>query len=989
MENYEEMNQPKKESRDLWMSIKAVRQKVKKTKVIPEEYRIPDNIIPMKRYSPEPCSGLSSQQVEERISQGAVNRAVESPSKSQKEIIYSNIFTYFNLIFFIIAILLILVGSFRDLTFLPVIVANTLIGIVQELRSKKVLDNLSILNAPKSTVLRDGQKKVIPAEEIVLDDIVIFSAGNQIPADAVVEDGEILVNESLITGEADQISKKAGDTLLSGSFVVSGECRARIEKVGEDSYVSQLTLEAKAMNDEEVSEMIRSLDRLVKIIGVVIIPIGIILFSQQYFINATSLRESVTATVAAIIGMIPEGLYLLASVALAVSVMRLAMQKVLVHNMKCIETLARVDVLCVDKTGTITDNTMTVKKMLPLRPQKDAGRMHAGAGQIEAGAVRVQAGAVQMQGDAAQRVAAESVYGGAVITEAGGPDDEVKRAAAGQQSTVVRDAAASAQPGAEVKSSAAAGQSGTVVRDAAASAQPGAEVKSVAAAGQSDTVVRDAAVAQQSTGVKSAAAAVQPDDGGEAQEIAAFTAEEAAEMEMAVGDFAAAMATDNITMKAIKDYFRKRSGKRPEKVFSFSSATKYSGAVFEDANYVLGAPEFILRETYGQYASQIERWSRQGYRALVFAKYCGTLTGEALTEPVEPMGMILLANPIRENAKETFAYFANQGVEIKVISGDNPVTVSEVAKEAGIENADTYVDASMLTDEDKLREAVDKYTVFGRVTPDQKRLLVSALKNAGHTVAMTGDGVNDVLALKDADCSIAMASGSDAAAQVAQLVLLESDFSRMPSVVAEGRRVVNNIERTASLFLVKNIFSLFLSILSILLMVNYPLEPSQISLISMFTIGIPAFVMSLEQNTDRIRGHFLSNVLFKALPGGLTDFIVVSGLYLFCMEFSVSADDVSTSSTIVLAIVGLMILYQIASPMTKYHWFLWFGMAAGLLYCMIFVSNVFAISSISKKSVMLLVIFAIITEPIFRYLSIGIKKLSDIYMRRKQKQRTV
>ncbi len=472
------------------------------------------------------------------------------------------------------------------------------------------------------------------------------------------------------------------------------------------------------------------------------------------------------------------------------------------------------------------------------------------------------------------------------------------------------------------------------------------------------------------------------------EEIAAFTAEEAAELEMAVGDFAAAMATDNITMKAVKDYFRKRSGKRPEKVFPFSSALKYSGAAFEDANYVMGAPEFILRETYGQYVSQIERWSHQGYRVLVFAKYSGVLTGEALTEPVEPMGMILLTNPIRENAKETFAYFANQGVEIKVISGDNPVTVSEVAKEAGIKNAGTYVDASTLTDENEVREAADKYTIFGRVTPDQKRLLVSALKNAGHTVAMTGDGVNDVLALKDADCSIAMASGSDAAAQVAQLVLLESDFSKMPSVVAEGRRVVNNIERTASLFLVKNIFSLFLSILSILLMVNYPLEPSQISLISMFTIGIPAFVMSLEQNTDRIRGHFLSNVLFKALPGGLTDFIVVSALYLFCMEFSVSADDVSTSSTIVLAIVGLMILYQIASPMTKYHWFLWFGMAAGLLYCMIFVSNIFAITSISKKSVMLLVIFAIITEPIFRYLSIGIKKLSVIYMRRKQKQRT-
>ncbi|MDO4321084.1 MAG: cation-translocating P-type ATPase [Lachnospiraceae bacterium] len=854
----------------------------------------------MKRYSPHLDTGLSQQQVKERIAQGAVNRSVESASKSQKEIVYSNIFTYFNLIFFIIAILLILVGSFRDLTFLPVIIANTSIGIFQELRSKKVLDNLSILNAPKSTVLRDGQKKVIPAEEIVLDDIVIFSAGNQIPADAVVEDGEVLVNESLITGESDQISKKEGDALLSGSFVVSGQCRARIEKVGEESYVSQLTLEAKAMNDEEVSEMIRSLDRLVKIIGVLIIPIGIILFSQQYFINDSSLKESVTSTVAAIIGMIPEGLYLLASVALAVSVMRLAMQKVLVHNMKCIETLARVDVLCVDKTGTITDNTMTVKRMLPLRPvQAD------NAGQEE------KEGAVSGLSDSAA---------------ASGPSEE----------------------------------------------HEGAEASQTASQGQG--------TAEDGSG--------EAPETDSSEDIAAFSAEEAAEMEMAVGDFAAAMATDNITMKAIKDYFRKRSGKRPEKVFSFSSATKYSGAVFEDANYVLGAPEFILREAYGQYASQIERWSHQGYRVLVFAKYGGVLTGEALTAPAEPMGMILLANPIRENARETFAYFANQGVEIKVISGDNPVTVSEVAKEAGIKNAGVYVDASTLTDEDELRDAADQYTVFGRVTPDQKRQLVSALKKAGHTVAMTGDGVNDVLALKDADCSIAMASGSDAAAQVAQLVLLESDFSKMPSVVAEGRRVVNNIERTASLFLVKNIFSLFMSILSILLMVNYPLEPSQISLISMFTIGIPAFVMSLEQNTDRIRGHFLSNVLFKALPGGLTDFIVVSALYLFCMEFNVSADDVSTSSTIVLAIVGLMILYQIASPMTKYHWFLWFGMAAGLLYCMIFVSNVFAITSISKKSVMLLVIFAIITEPIFRYLSIGIKKLSNVYMNRKQKQRT-
>ncbi|MCD8105922.1 MAG: cation-translocating P-type ATPase [Lachnospiraceae bacterium] len=806
--------------------------------------RIPDDIIPMERYAPNVRQGLTREQVDDRIFRGLVNTAPESVSKSNREIIYSNVVTYFNLIFALIAVLLILVGAFRDMTFLPIIAANTLIGIIQEMHAKKVLDDLNMLNAPKNKVVRDGKESVIPSEELVLDDIVVFSAGNQIPADAVIEEGEVLVNESLITGEADQISKKEGDTLWSGSFIVSGECRAKLDKVGADSYISQLSQEAKVMNDAESSEMIRSLNKLVKIVGFLIIPIGIILFSQQYFINESALKDSVTGTVAAIIGMIPEGLYLLANVAMAASVARLAMKKVLVHDMKCIETLARVDVLCVDKTGTITDNTMTVKNLAPLRPRTEAGQ-------------------------------------------------------------------------AETESS--------------------------------------------------------------------FTPEELAEVELAIGDFAAAMAVDNITMKAIKEHFRKRSGQRPEQVYSFSSQYKYSGAVFGGVGYVLGAPEIILRGEYEKYASSVEQYSRQGYRVLVFARCLDPLEGGALTASVQPLGMIMLANPIRENAKETFLYFAQQGVRIKVISGDNPVTVSEVAKEAGIQDAEQYVDASTLYEEEELRAAALRYTVFGRVSPEQKRTLVDALKAAGHTVAMTGDGVNDVLALKDADCSIAMASGSDAASQVAQLVLLESDFSRMPSVVAEGRRVVNNIERTSALFLVKNIFSLCMSVLSIIFMVNYPLEPSQISLISMFTIGVPAFVMSLEQNTNRIQGHFLSNVLFKALPGGLTDFLVISGLYLFCMQFGINETDLSTACTIVLAIVGMMVLYQIASPMTRFHWLLWFAMAAGLIYCMIFMRNIFAINSVSRSCMMLLVIFAIITEPTFRYLSQWIKKLSNFFLNRKER----
>ena len=854
-----------KKNRDLWTTLKTIRQKFVRQKPISEEYQIPEFTSPLVRVEASPEQGLTKEQVEDRIARGAVNHAVESASKSKKEIICSNIFTYFNLIFFIIAVLLIVVGSFRDLTFLPVIIANTAIGIFQELRSKKVLDELTILNAPKNTVLRDGREETVPAEELVLDDILLLKAGSQIPADATVVSGEVLVNEALITGEADQIQKKNGDTLLSGSFVASGECRARIEKVGKDSYVSQLTLEAKAMNDTELSEMIRSLDRLVKIVGFIILPIGIVLFSQQHFINGASIRDSVTSTVAAVIGMIPEGLYLLASVALAVSVMRLAMQKVLVHNMKCIETLARVDVLCVDKTGTITDNTMSVKKVIPFRAKEmpDAEEM---------------------------------------------PDAKEDAAADAEQTAV-------------------------------------------------------------------------SEEGGEAEPETTEAEQEA--LELAIGDFAAAMATDNITMKAIKDYFQKRSGKRPEKVYSFSSATKYSGAVFEDASYVLGAPEFILRDQYAAYSERIEYWGRQGYRVLVFATYEGVLDGEKLTADVRPMGMILLANPIRENAKETFAYFAEQGVKIKVISGDNPVTVSEVAKEAGIEDAEDYVDASTLTDEKALFAAAERYTVFGRVTPDQKRQLVSAMKGRGHTVAMTGDGVNDVLALKDADCSIAMASGSDAASQVAQLVLLESDFSKMPSVVAEGRRVVNNIERTASLFLVKNIFSLFLSIFSIILMVNYPLEPSQISLISMFTIGIPGFLLSLMPNKNRIEGHFITNILTRALPAALTDFLMVATLVVFGQEFAVGSEDISTAATVLLAIVGFMILYRISKPLNWMRWTILIGSIIAFIFCSTYLNQLFAISDMSRKCIMLLVVFSVATEPVLRYLSILVDSISSFY--RKQK----
>ena len=780
-----------------------------------------ENRVRMERIAADPQSGLSAEQVKRRFAQGENNYKVESSTLSVSEIVRSNVCTYFNLVFAVIAVLLAIVGAWSDMLFLPIIVANTCIGIIQEVHSKKVLDKLSILNAPHAVVIRDGKRQEIPADQLVLDDIVEFSAGSQIPADAKVVSGELQVNESLITGESDEIEKREGDSLLSGSFVVSGKACARLEKVGKDSYISKLTLQATKSKKGEQSEMIRSLNYLIMVMGIIIIPIGIALFVQSFIYNEGTFHDSITGMVAAIIGMIPEGLYLLTSVALAVSSVRLAQKKVLIHDMKCIETLARVNVLCVDKTGTITEPGM-------------------------------------------------HVYDFSVL------------------------------------------------------------------------------------------------DGADQLEISQLLA-----------DFVAAQEKDNATMEALKAHFSNGSGMRAREVYSFSSETKYSGAVMNDGkSYVIGAPEFVLRGQFAQYQEQIATYSSKGYRVLVFAQYEGTLDRKPLTEPVLPLCFVMLANPIRKGAKETFTYFAENDVDIKVISGDNPLTVSVIAAEAGIVGAERFVDASTLKEKEDYYRAVEEYTVFGRVTPSQKRMLVQALKEHKKTVAMTGDGVNDVLALKDADCSVAMASGSEAASNVAQLVLLDSDFSRMPSVVAEGRRVVNNIERTAALYIVKNIFSMLLAIFSVILMLDYPLEPSQVSLISMFTIGIPSFVLALEPNKELIRGHFLTNVLVRALPAGLTDFIVVSGLVIFCREFQVDLDCLSTSCTILVAIVGFMILHRIARPMNTGHIVMLVGVIAGWILCMLFGRSFFGSTEISKQCEMLMVIFAIITEPVLRYLSLIVEWIS-------------
>lgn len=788
-------------------------------------------------------TGLTDEEVRQRVEEGLTNRADISTDKTTKEIVISNVFTYFNLIFLVITILLIMVGSFRNLTFLPIIIGNTVIGIVQEIRAKKTLEKMSLLNAPHADVIRNGSVKQISTEELVKDDVILLTAGKQICADAVVISGNIQVNESLLTGEADEVEKTEGSTLMSGSFVVSGECYARLEKVGNESYISRLSLEAKSMGGKEQSEMIRSINLIVKWVGIVIIPIGLILFWQSHFVNGESITKSVTSTVAAIIGMIPEGLYLLTTVALALSTMKLARKKVLLHDMKSIETLARVDVLCVDKTGTITEPDMKLKEIF--------------------------------------------------LCKNSGAD--------GTQTALTLD-----------------------------------ELKSL------------------------------------------------------ILDYANASVDNNATMLALKAYAAEALTNNTSALHrtavsqqAFSSSLKYGSVTFSDGTYLLGAPEFIMHEDFARIEEEIIPYADKGDRVLLFARYDGENVENGINGSVTPLGFVALANPIRENAVKTFEYFKSQGVAIKVISGDNPRTVSRIAIQAGIESAESFVDAATLDTEDKIADAVNKYTVFGRVTPKQKKQLVKALQAKGHTVAMTGDGVNDILAMKDADCSVAMASGSEAAAQAAQVVLLDSDFAHMPDVVYEGRRVVNNIQRSASLFLVKNIFSLLLSLFSVILMVTYPLEPAQVSLISMFTIGVPGFLLALEQNKDRIKGHFITNVMLKALPGGLTDVIAVGALVVCGEVFCISDASIGTIATLVLSVVGFMILFKISEPLNGMKYAVIIGNIAGLVFSGFFLKKLFALTDLSNICILLMIVFGFAAESLFRNLTLLVEKMRGSYEKKK------
>ena len=768
----------------------------------------------MPRCAPKADSGLSSAQAQALAEAGWDNRPVESPTKSDKQIIRENIFTYFNLIFVVLAVCLLLVGDWKDMTFLLIVAANAVIGIVQQLRSKRTIEKLSLLSAAKVRIIRDGKVRELPVDQLVREDVVELTAGCQIPADGPVLTGQVQVNEALITGEADAVTKEPGDQLLSGSFVISGKFRARMDQVGADSYASKLTLAAKKDDGPGKSEMMRSLDSLIRFIGIVLIPIGAALFYNQFINQDLGLQQSVVSTVAALIGMIPEGLFLLTSVALAVSVVRLAQNRTLIHEMNAIETLARVDVLCVDKTGTVTSPQMQVREVVPLDPESC-----------------------------------------------------------------------------------------------------------------SETDITDI-----------------------------------------LGAFYRVLDPDNDTAKAIADKFPRGPGWPDRGAVPFTSATKWSAVNFLDRGaYVVGAPEYILGQDFAALEKRTAPYAAQGCRVLLLAQCDGAEIGR-LHGVVIPLALLVLENPIRPNAPKVFDYFHTQGVDVKVISGDNPVTVSEVARQAGIEGAEKYVDAATLRSDEDIARAVREYTVFGRVTPNQKRKLVRALQRQGHTVAMTGDGVNDVLALKDADCGIAMASGSDAACHAAQLVLLNSDFSAMPKVVAEGRRVINNIQRAAALYLVKNIFSFLLALISLFATFPYPVTPLQLSLLSAVTIGVPSFFLALEPNHSLVKGKFLSNVFRAALPGGLTDLFVVLGVEIFFLTFGFSEAELSTMSAILLIVIGIMVLYEVCKPFDWKRRVLWGAMAGSSAVTILGFGGSFGLSPLGTQAFLVLLVFLGLAYSIMRFM---------------------
>lgn len=779
-------------------------------------------------------TGLTDEQVNERIEQGKVNADENPNTRTYKQIVRENTLTFFNFLNLVLLVLVLLVGSYKNAFFVCIIIINTLIGIAQEIRAKKTIDKLAILTAKKSIVIREGKKWTVPTEELVLDDLVCLKTGDQVPADAKVLEGSVEVNESLLTGESDNLPKNVGDELFSGSFVTAGEACCQIIHVGKDNYAAQITSEAKEFKRHN-SELKNSLNAILKVISIIIVPLGALLFYKQYYIVGNTFKASVVSMVAGVLGMIPEGLVLLTSVALTLGALVLANKKTLVQELYCIETLARVDTLCLDKTGTITEGTMCVERVEPYR--------------------EAVLDAEQENEEPEHKV---------ILSKENSP-------ASSEDSDA--DAGISAAP------------EGIV------------EADDVNASADSE---------------KANALAVQTD---------------LREIEDMMGNLMYVLKDQNATIDALRKRFPTKTSMTLEHIVPFSSDRKYSGAVFEDrGTYLMGAAQFLFPEGREEILDVCQKYAQEGLRVLTLAHSSQMAEGTELPADLEPVALLLLTDVIREEAPDTLKFFDSQEVDLKVISGDDPVTVSAIAKRAGLKNAESYVDATTLETEEDLEEAVSKYSVFGRVTPQQKKEMVQALQKQGHTVAMTGDGVNDVLALKEADCSIAMAQGSDAAKNIANVVLLDSNFASMPHIVNQGRRVVNNIRTAASMFLIKTMFSVMLSLLTIFFGNTYPFEPIQMSLISACAVGIPTFLLAQENNYDKIDHTFLRHVFLNAFPAAITISSCVFAIMLVCQNVYHSNAMLSTACVLVTGWNYMAALKTVYAPLNTYRKVIIYGM---------------------------------------------------------------
>lgn len=811
-------------------------------------------------------TGLTNEQVQERIAEGKVNFNENPNTRTYKQIVKENTLTFFNFLNAVLLVLVLFVGSYKNSMFVGIIIINTVIGIIQEIRAKKTIDKLAILTESKAVVLRDGKKWSISTEKLVLDDLIYLKTGEQIPADCRIIEGNLEVNESLLTGEADNLGKGEGDELFSGSFVTAGEACCQIIHVGKDNYASQITSEAKEFKRHN-SELRNSLNAILKVISIIIVPLGLLLFYKQFYIAGDSVKDSVVSTVAAVLGMIPEGLVLLTSVALTLGALTLAKKKTLVQELYCIETLARVDTLCLDKTGTITEGTMCVERVDVYDPN-------------------------WRESELAETVLEEDT---AVLAE----DETLEEG-----------------------------------------------------------------VAEKEISEKNLPEVSEPEKESE-KEIGRI-----------MGNLMAVLKDQNATADALRKYFAVKKDMVPTNVIPFSSDRKYSGASFkEQGTYLMGAAQFLFPEGDEALVEKCGQYAEQGFRVLVLAHSPNESVGTELPSGLVPEALLILTDVIRKEAPDTLRFFDSQGVDLKVISGDDPVTVASIAKRAGLKNAEQYVDATTIATQEEMDEAVANYSVFGRVTPQQKKAMVLSLKKQGHTVAMTGDGVNDVLALKEADCSIAMAEGSDAAKNIANVVLLDSNFAAMPHIVNQGRRVVNNIRTAASMFLIKTIFSVLLSLITIFFGEAYPFEPIQMSLISACAVGIPTFLLAQENNYQKIGHTFLRHVFMNAFPAAVTITGCVFAVMVVCQDVYHSNIMLNTACVLVTGWNYMAALKTVYAPLNRYRKVIIYSMQCSFFLAAVVLQKLLALGSLEFGMIILVFLLMTFSPILIEAITDGIRKM--------------